>query len=253
MNTKQFEPYPVVAIPDTLDTREQRGTRTKFWVRIGEDESRWLLKIPRPEVGEHWAENVVAEVGGLIGVECAQVEWAEYAEHAVLAVGERRRLDNQPEETHLATICKSFLPREYDGDATYYVFHGWEVMQFEIDGYDTNLRFGQRDHNIRNTSAALTKPRSVKTLNSMPRWEDTLEHLASYALLDGLVGNTDRHHENWMTAYMVDSGNAFVEELPSFDHASSLGRELSDARRCRILNSGEVRRYLERGRGSSVC
>ena len=254
MKTKQHEPYPVVAIPDTLDTREQRGTRTKFWVRIGEGPDRWLLKIPRPGVGEHWAEKITAEVGGLIGVECAQVELARYAEHAVFGPGEGESLEDRPghglERTHLATICKSFLPREYDEETTYSFFHGWEAMQFVIEGYDTNRRFGQRDHSIKNILAAMAELMAVQSRNPMPRWDDALEQLVSYALLDGLVGNTDRHHENWMIAYVVDFGNAFIEILPSFDHASSLGRELTDEKRLRILESDGVRRYLERGRGA---
>lgn len=37
--------------------------------------------------------------------------------------------------------------------------------------------------------------------------------------------------------------------MPSFDHASSLGRELTDDRRRRILESNGVLRYVRRGRG----
>ena len=253
VKTKQHEPYPVVAIPDMLDTREQRGTRTKFWAQIEADTERWLLKIPRPGVGEHWAEKITAEVGGLIGVECAQVELARYAEHAVFGPGEGRSLEDRPgrgmERTGLATICKSFLPREYVEETTYFFFHGWEEMQFVVEGHDTSLRFGQRNHSIKNISIATAEPVAVQNRNSMPRWDDALEQRVSYALLGGLV---DRHHENWMIVYVVDFGNAFIEVLPSFDHASSLGRELTDEKRRRVLESDGVRRCLERSRGA-VC
>ncbi len=37
--------------------------------------------------------------------------------------------------------------------------------------------------------------------------------------------------------------------MPSFDHASSLGRELTDERRRQILESDSVLRYVRRGRG----
>ena len=37
---------------------------------------------------------------------------------------------------------------------------------------------------------------------------------------------------------------------PSFDHASSLGRELSDERRDRLRTESRVRDYAERGRGA---
>ena len=83
----------------------------------------------------------------------------------------------------------------------------------------------------------------------MPRWDYVMEDLASYALLDGIVGNTDRHHENWMIAWVVDQGDMLIEIMPSFDHASSLGRELTDEKRRRILESDSVLRYVRRGRG----
>ena len=38
--------------------------------------------------------------------------------------------------------------------------------------------------------------------------------------------------------------------MPSFDHASSLGRELTDDRRTNILDSKGVLHYLNRGRGA---
>ena len=139
---------------------------------------------------------------------------------------------------------------EHDEETTYDVYHGWEVMQFVVEGYDTNRRFGQRDHNIRNIAAAMTQLMAIQSRNPMPQWDEALKQLVSYALLDGLVGNTDRHHENWMIAYGVDFGAAFIAIMPSYDHASSLGRELTDEKRCRILESHEVRRYLERGRGA---
>ena len=66
----------------------------------------------------------------------------------------------------------------------------------------------------------------------------------------GLIGNTDRHHENWMIAIVYHQGDMWIEIMPSFDHASSLGRELTDERRQRILESDGVLRYLNGGRGA---
>ena len=60
--------------------------------------------------------------------------------------------------------------------------------------------------------------------------------MASYALLDGLIGNTDRHHENWMVDYIYYQGDQRYKVFPSFDHASSLGRELAEERRRDILS-----------------
>lgn len=246
----QDQPYKIFSVPATLHASEIRGTRTKFWVRIDGSADEWLLKIPRAGTGEHWAEKITSEVGRLVGVECAQVELAQYVAQAVFNsdVGKGRE-GEQGQETGLATICKSFLPVEYDADTEYYFIHGWEVLQFLMEDYDTNRRFRQRDHNVKNITAALAQLMGVNSTNPMPFWDHTLEHLGSYALLDGLIGNTDRHHENWMIAFVRQPGNMFIVAMPSYDHASSLGRELSDDKRRRILESDEVLRYLQQGRG----
>ena len=73
-----------------------------------------------------------------------------------------------------------------------------------IDGYDADLRFGQREHNVKNIVSATVQLMSIGSPNPMPLWDMELKTLASYALLDGLIGNTDRHHENWTVAYIVE-------------------------------------------------
>ena len=249
----EIEPYPVVPIPARFDARENRGTRTKFWVQIGEGTDRWLFKIPRRNTGEHWAEKVAAEIGCLVGVECAQVELARYTDDGGLERG-RDVADEEAEQRELpnllGTICKSFVPDADSEDKGYYLFHGWQVLQWVVENYDTSLRFGQRDHNIKNITTALKNFMGVGTLNPAPHWDYVLEELASYALLDGLIGNTDRHHENWMIAVVAYCDDVRIEVMPSFDHASSLGRELTDDRRKNILESDGVLHYLRRGRGA---
>ena len=77
-----------------------------------------------------------------------------------------------------------------------------------------------------------------------------MDDLSSFALLDALVGNTDRHHDNWMLLYVVQGGNLRLRVAPSFDHASSLGHELTDERRQRTLySSNGILNYMKRGRG----
>ena len=246
--------YPIISIPTQLDAREHRGARTKFWVRIEGGNDRWLLKIPRPSTGEHWAEKVAAEIGHLVGIECAQVELAQCVDEAAIERGFQRGRD----EAHvqrttpilLGTICKSFVPDAVATDEEYYYFHGWQILQWVVENYDTKLRFGQRDHNLKNITVALADIMGVDTLNPMPKWDYAFEHMASYVLLDGLVGNTDRHHENWMIAYVHHYGDMWIEIMPSYDHASSLGRELTDDKRLHILDSDGVQRYLDAGRGA---
>lgn len=159
----------------------------------------------------------------------------------------------QKHQYQLATICESFLPPEQDFDVPLdrkiLVFHGAEVLQMFVDGYDTGRRFGQREHCVKNIVSVMSDLMDIRSVNPMPLWEVEIKALASYALLDGLIGNTDRHHENWIIAYIVDEGDVRLRALPSFDHASSLGRELTDERRRNILESGAMLNYVYRGNG----
>ena len=245
------DPYTVVNVELPRDAREPRGSRTKYWVRFVGEADRWLLKFPRPNTGEHWAEKIVCEIGHLIGVDCAQVELARYfrppvADHEMVdAAVDQEFLP----EGELATICKSFLPSEDDAAWVDGAFHGWEVLQYEVPGYDTGRVRGQREHSVRNIVRVVYELITDEHMNPRPGWQPLLTQLASYALLDGLIGNTDRHHENWMVAYVPEGNDAVLKSMPSYDHASSLGRELTDERRRQYLESDGVLAYLRRGRG----
>jgi hypothetical protein len=72
--------------------------------------------------------------------------------------------------------------------------------------------------------------------------------------LDALIGNTDRHHENWgmlqySTENMPNDADRRLIIAPSFDHASSLGRELRDEKRAKLLRDGHVGAYVRGGHG----
>jgi hypothetical protein len=75
--------------------------------------------------------------------------------------------------------------------------------------------------------------------------------VAGYIVLDALIGNTDRHHENWglLLNVQTDLRAINLSVAPSFDHASSLGRELRDERRLQLLSEGRVGWYVRKGKG----
>ena len=73
-------------------------------------------------------------------------------------------------------------------------------------------------------------------------------------MFDALIGNTDRHHENW--GLIVGPGREGSEKrlAPTFDHASSLGRNESDQRMLRRMNTTDpqfsVAAYATRARSA---
>ena len=72
------ERYPVVPVRLPAEAPELIGGRQKYWITGHTGSNLWLLKFPRLGTGEHWAEKVTAEIGRMIGVNCANVELARY-------------------------------------------------------------------------------------------------------------------------------------------------------------------------------
>jgi len=72
-----------------------------------------------------------------------------------------------------------------------------------------------------------------------------------YLMLDALVSNQDRHHENWGVVLLPEEGIFFA---PTFDHASSLGRnETDDARTDRLMTKDKgrsVEAYVARAKSA---
>lgn len=214
---------------------EQLGSKDKFWFWRGKQ--KWLFKearhIESPQEtaisGEDWAEKIAAEIARLLGIPTATVELAEFN-------GRRGS----------ATLNFTSPAQQ--------LMHGNEVMAGFLEGYDPEVRFKQTSHTVENIIIAIRK--------MFPKANDhrlVLRQLASYMVLDSLIGNTDRHHENWGLLWQVHVEIDEVSEVsrmqmqydvaPSFDHASSLGRELLDERRLDILSNQRIEHYVRKGRG----
>jgi len=214
-------PYPVLHVrPEWALEPEDMGTKTKFWYRDPVDDADWLFKHPRPATGEHWAEKIVAEVAGLLGTPCATVQFAEW-------------------EGVQASASKSFVSARRE------LVHGNQILKWTLIGYDPAKRFQQSDHSIVNIWRCFNERfRHAEAAEAAKR------RFAGYLVLDAVVGNTDRHHENWGVVRERREGRWVGRLAPSFDHASPLGRELRDEKRVMRLESGTVPAYSERARGA---
>lgn len=213
--------FPIVRIADEArEDTEQLGSKPKFWVLLGD--KRWLFKEARPGTGEDWAEKAAAEVAGAIGVRAATVELAEFA-------GRR------------GCISLNFVDVQ-GGEA---LVHGNEILAMRVTGYDKSKTFRQSDHTLDNIETA------IRSLFGPERANGALTELASYMVLDALIGNSDRHHENWGLLFRVRtvSDTPALSVAPSFDHASFLGRELRDERRNDLIVGNRIGWYVGKGRG----
>ncbi|MEO5731061.1 MAG: hypothetical protein ABI134_22360 [Byssovorax sp.] len=82
-----------------------------------------------------------------------------------------------------------------------------------------------------------------------PRLVSAADVFLGYLLLDAVVVNCDRHHENWGVLQLAGGVRRLA---PSYDHASSLGRELVDEeRQARLMTRDprySVEHYVRRAR-----
>ena len=212
--------YPIEYVKQQPERDEDLGTKKKFWYISEKTGTNWLFKYPREESGEHWAEKIAAEVAASLGVIHAKVDLAVY-------------------EGTKGSVSESFTRRNR------MLVHGNQSLHRAIQGYDVDLKYGQDRHTLSNIWKALDQE-----FQNQIACEIAKRHFASYLMLDAVIGNVDRHHQNWG----IQKDRSISQRLflaPSFDHASSLCREHIDEWRERelALKENRVGRYSERGRG----
>jgi hypothetical protein len=188
---------------------EQMGSKRKFWCVDPSSQNLWLFKYARENTGEDWAEKIASETAALLCLPHARVE---------LATCQRNR----------GIISLDFTDRKRRGE-----FVPGNELLFEIDrSYPQHEYYRVSQHTVDSIIHAISQ--DFLTPSVVEFFPDGLcppkALFLGYLLLDALIGNTDRHHENWGLLVKSESGKRAAELAPTFDHASSLGRELDDAR-----------------------
>ena len=221
------EPYPIVDVtawPREYD--ETLGTKEKFWVR-GPDAKRWLFKFSyrvsqdgktRTVVGDDWAEQIASEIAEVLGLPHATVEMAQHAGLPGII-----SLDFTDSTKRGELILGNSLLLELDPD------------------YPTEEKYRVPQHTVARVAKAL----SLNVIQLPIAYSSTevirrpMDLFAGYLLLDALISNQDRHHENWGVLLQRSTTDQRVELAPTFDHASSLGGILLDDERQRRLSTND--------------
>ena len=213
--------YPVIQLAsESALYKEDMGSKNKRWCRHPSDDRLWLFKYPRETAGEHWSEKIAAELGSLLNIACAYVQLAE--------LGGAR-----------GSLTRNILANE-----TEVLVHGNELLAGHVIGYDKTQMRGQNQHTWQHICAA------IQTRCGEDVCQEILTAFAGYLVFDAWIGNTDRHHQNWGLLQISSGQNVRYEMCPSFDHASSLGRELTDLRRRSLLQNMEGYRNHPKARGA---
>jgi hypothetical protein len=201
--------YPVIIVPDEAgDILEQLGTKPKFWF-TDENSNRFLFKLNRNEgedaTGEDWSEKVVSELCELLGLPHANYEFATWkGQHGVASL--------------------RFVPPRGRFVA------GNEVLVRIDKGYPREKFYRVRQHTLRLVSNIIKLHIILPPLNwnAFGSLVSALDVFVGYLMLDAWVANQDRHHENW--GFIVTPERT-IHLAPTFDHASSLGWNETDATR----------------------
>lgn len=203
--------FPITTVsPDSSTQLEQLGTKAKFWYQFDEGQKA-LFKEGRPGTGENWAEKVCCELARALGLPHAEYD---------LALWRGKK----------GVISPSLVPKNGG------LILGNELLAKVDKSYETAARYKTTQHILRRVIAVLQQ--STITIGTPTGWDcppqvsDAVGVFAGYLLLDALVCNQDRHHENWGLIATPEHGLTLA---PTFDHASSLGRnETDDTRRSRL-------------------
>lgn len=214
--------YPIVNLVEVEPIQlEQVGTKTKFWYR-DEQGKKVLFKEGRPDTGENWAEKVCCELCRLLCLPHAEYDLAVW------------------KGTRKGVITPSFVPDESGARLVL----GNELLSKIVDNYEKNKRYRASQHAIRIVMAAASLPFVKLPIGwpSPPEIKNVAGLFTGYLLLDALVGNQDRHHENWGIIFLPEQ-DFFL--APTFDHASSLGRNELDSTREEMLTTRDKGRSIE--------
>lgn len=185
---------------------EQMGTKPKFWTMDPKTGKLWLFKYGRKNTGEDWSEKIAAEVAELLAIPHAVTELA--------------KCDGRP-----GTVSLDFTEQGSRGS----LVHGNELLIVVISDYPQEQTFHASQHTLANIVCAIRLADNSLPPEYPVGIREPIDLFLGYLMLDALIGNTDRHHENW--GLLVKSAPYHAELAPTFDHASSLGRELQDQKR----------------------
>lgn len=213
--------YPILSVNSTHALAlEPLGTKRKFWYREADTGTRFLFKAEERGTGEDWAEKAACEIAALLGLPHVCYELAHDDAQDLPGV-----------------LCESFVRKPA------VLVLGNQLMMERDSEYpaDGGNRYKVREHTVADVAAVLANLKPPLTASEHPeRVLTALDFFIGYVLLDALIANQDRHHENWGAV----RGGGSSSLAPTFDHGASMARNLSDEERYERLSSRDKNRQL---------
>lgn len=211
-------PYTILDVSDwPLVADEPQGGKKKSWLLEPGTTRHWLFK-DKAQGGDDWAERVAREIADALLLPCAVVELAKRS--------------GTP-----GALSLDFTENRVRGDLVL----GNDLLLEHDPLYPSSRQFRVTAHTVDKVMEVLSNP-NIKVPPNQSSEVETAAHLfLGYLLLDALISNTDRHHENWGILRLPKPGEPLYSYLaPSFDHAASLGQILTDDERQRRLETRDA-------------
>ncbi len=159
-----------------------------------------LFKGDDLDIGEDWSEKIACEICRLLGIPHAHYEMA-------CIIGSQS----------FGVVCESIVREKQ------ILIHGNELLYNLGDNYpDKNVLLKPRDvkeYSVDCVQNVLTQcdDLPIDWWDNLPEGiASTLDVFIGYIMLDALIGNCDRHHENW--GVLADEQYLFL--APTFDHGA---------------------------------
>jgi hypothetical protein len=242
---EQFSPYP-------------EGSRDKYAIFSPRNceadgiipDHRYLMKFSNPRYPvQFWSEIIAAIVGRYMGVRVPRcfiatdratgqpgslTSWF-YGE------GAEEDFDLLPEDLEPITgpqTGDSIVPDDAPHSYSRYVAGSAYMVRY-IPDYD--LHKG-RQHNIETLARFLTLLRRKYKLDYWPHW-------ISILVFDAIIGNTDRHQDNWGVLWRRNAQDIMIPRFsPAFDNGTSLLHEILERNLSKFRDPRYRAAYINRGR-----
>ena len=200
-----------------------KGSRDKKWVvkpvQMEKDETELFLfkESHKRHPAEFWSEIITHRIGELVGVPTPETHCTKF-------------------ENTYAALIKFFLKIK-DGKIIEDLVHGGDLILGKHPDFD---RKKGETHNVFFVEEILRG--QLKHLG-------LYEKFLSILVFDALIGNTDRHQDNWGIIAEVGGQKPSFRLAPAFDNSDSLGRELMEEKLDGFLKEDgvQLQRYLEKG------
>lgn len=171
-----------------------------------------LFKIGRLNAGENWAEKVACEICTLLQLPHAHYEFAKHRNQS-------------------GVVSETFVPKGAR------LILGNELLGHIYTGYDKKITYKSSQYTVRRVMAVIENTDINLPINCNRKdLENAADVFVGYLMLDALISNQDRHHENW--GLIVTEKGLYL--APTYDHASSLGRNETDENRRNRLQTRDI-------------